>query len=69
MILNLLFDFYRWQVEDEGVEVVHGVDECLKHSSYTRVDSPFSRLSYRNFIVFVVRSLIFVSGVVAGTVE
>ena len=25
MILNLLFDFCRWQVEDGGVEVVHGV--------------------------------------------
>ena len=25
MILNLLFDLCRWQVEDEGVEVVHGV--------------------------------------------
>ena len=24
MILNLLFDLYRWKVEDEGVEVVHG---------------------------------------------
>ena len=45
------------------------IDECLKHSSYTRVGSSFSRLFYRNFIVFVVRSLIFVSGVVAGTVE
>ena len=27
-------------------------DECLKHSSYTRVGSSFSRLFYRNFIVF-----------------
>ena len=34
------------------------VDECLKHSSYTRVGSSFSRLIYRNFIVFVARSLI-----------
>ena len=25
MILNLSFDLCRWQVEDEGVEVVHGV--------------------------------------------
>ena len=25
MILNLLFDFCRWKVEDGGVEVVHGV--------------------------------------------
>ena len=24
MILNLLFDFCIWQVEDRGVEVVHG---------------------------------------------
>ena len=24
MILNLLFDLCRWQVEDRGVEVVHG---------------------------------------------
>ena len=23
MILNLLFDFCRWKVEDRGVEVVH----------------------------------------------
>ena len=23
MILNLLFDLCRWQVEDRGVEVVH----------------------------------------------
>ena len=28
-------------------------DECLKHSSYTRVGSSFSRLFYRNFIVFL----------------
>ena len=27
-------------------------DECLKHSSYTRIGSPFSCLFYRNFIVF-----------------
>ena len=25
MILNLLFDLCRWKVEDEGVEVFHGV--------------------------------------------
>ena len=25
MILNILFDLCRWHVEDEGVEVVHGV--------------------------------------------
>ena len=25
MIINLLFDLCRLQVEDEGVEVVHGV--------------------------------------------
>ena len=24
MILNLLFDLFRWQVEDGGIEVVHG---------------------------------------------
>ena len=34
------------------------LDECLKHSSYTHVGSSFSRLIYRNFIVFVARSLI-----------
>ena len=28
-------------------------DECLKHSFYTRVCSSFSRLFYRNFIVFL----------------
>ena len=28
-------------------------DECLKHSSYTRVGSSFSHLFYRNFIVFL----------------
>ena len=28
------------------------IDECLKHSSYTRVGSSFSHLFYRNFIVF-----------------
>ena len=33
-------------------------DECLKHSSYTRVGSSFSHLFYSNFIVFVARSLI-----------
>ena len=33
-------------------------DECLKHSSYTRVSSSFSHLFYNNFIVFVARSLI-----------
>ena len=25
MILNLLFDFCKWKVEDRGVEVVHAV--------------------------------------------
>ena len=50
--------------------VVEPSDECLKHSSYTRVCSSFSRLFYRNFIVFfLVRSLIFVSGVVTGSLE
>ena len=34
------------------------VDECLKHSSYTRVVSSFSHLFYSNFIIFVARSLI-----------
>ena len=33
-------------------------DECLKHSSYTRVGSSFSHLFYNNFIVFVASSLI-----------
>ena len=33
-------------------------DECLKHSSYTRVGSSFSHLFYSNFIVFVAGSLI-----------
>ena len=39
--------------------IIELIDECLKHSSYTRVGSSFSRLFYRNFIVFVARSLIF----------
>ena len=38
----------RWRV----------ADECLKHSYYTRVGLSFSRLFYINYIVFVVRSLI-----------
>ena len=62
MISNSLF-------QSSVMPMILPCDECLKHSSYTRVGSPFSRLFYRNFIVFVVRSLIFVSGVVAGTVE
>ena len=33
-------------------------DEYLKHSYYTRVGLSFSRLFYINYIVFVVRSLI-----------
>ena len=33
-------------------------DECLKHSYYTRVGLSFSRLFYINYVVFVVRSLI-----------
>ena len=36
----------------------YGSDECLKHSYYTRVGLLFSRLFYNNYIVFVVRSLI-----------
>ena len=34
------------------------IDECIKHSSYTRVGFSFSRLFYSYFIVFVARSLI-----------
>ena len=34
------------------------IDECLKHSYYTRVGLSFSRLFYINYVVFVVRSLI-----------
>ena len=33
-------------------------DECLKHSYYTRVGLSFSHLFYINYIVFMVRSLI-----------
>ena len=56
--------------ESLGGSPAKTTDECLKHSSSTRVGSSFSRLFYRNFIVFlVVRSLIFMSGVVASTVE
>ena len=33
-------------------------DECLKHSSYTRVGSSFSHLFHSNSIVFVNKSLI-----------
>ena len=42
------------KVRDEAVHF----DECLKHSSYTRVGSSFSHLFYNNFIVFVARTLI-----------
>ena len=34
------------------------IDECLKHSSYTRVGSSFLHLFHSNSIVFVDKSLI-----------
>ena len=37
---------------DPHVEILKSSDECLKHSSYTRVGSSFSHLFYSNFIVF-----------------
>ena len=40
------------------IEVLEIIDECLRHSYYTRVGLSFSRLFYINYIVFVVRSLI-----------
>ena len=42
----------------EQTEEQRTADECLKHSSYTRVSLPFSCLFYSNFIVFATRILI-----------